>query len=99
MATDADKQLALAYFPAFRDQDWAWWEAHIAPEGPHGSAAAGDLRPWREIMVRRALEFVLLRCMYAHRPPSRASRGCFVSCVADWADEACVRAGGYWPQH
>jgi len=28
--TDA-KQLALAYFPAFRDRDEKWWDAHIAP--------------------------------------------------------------------
>ena len=24
--TDADKQLARDYFPAFRDRDEAWWE-------------------------------------------------------------------------
>lgn len=56
MATDSDKQLALAYFPAFRDQNWAWWEAHIAPEfvrhdpeldfevrGPAGVAKLGEV--------------------------------------------------------
>jgi len=56
MATDADKQLALAYFPAFRDQDRAWWEAHIEPEfvchdpaldfevrGPAGVANLGEV--------------------------------------------------------
>lgn len=30
--TEADKQLAAAYFPAFRRSDEAWWERHIAPE-------------------------------------------------------------------
>lgn len=30
--TETDKQLAQAYFPAFRDRDEGWWERHIAPE-------------------------------------------------------------------
>lgn len=30
--TEDDKQLAAAYFPAFRDRDEAWWQRHIAPE-------------------------------------------------------------------
>lgn len=28
--SEADKQLATAYFPAFRDRDDAWWDRHIA---------------------------------------------------------------------
>lgn len=56
MATDTDRQLALAYFPAFRDCDRAWWEAHIAPDfvrhgpeldfevrGPAGVAKLGEV--------------------------------------------------------
>ncbi len=32
MSIESNKVLALAYFPAFRDRDEAWWDAHIAPE-------------------------------------------------------------------
>ena len=32
MSIESSKALALAYFPAFRDRDEAWWEAHIAPD-------------------------------------------------------------------
>ncbi|AWB22344.1 ester cyclase [Methylobacterium currus] len=30
--TDANKDLARAYFTAFLDRDEAWWQRHIAPE-------------------------------------------------------------------
>ena len=29
--SEADKQLARDYFPAFRDRDEAWWDRYIAP--------------------------------------------------------------------
>lgn len=32
MSVESGKALALAYFPAFRDRDEKWWDAHIAPE-------------------------------------------------------------------
>jgi predicted ester cyclase len=32
MSIESNKELALAYFAAFRDRDEAWWDAHIAPE-------------------------------------------------------------------
>lgn len=31
MSIASNKALALAYFPAFRDRDEKWWDAHIAP--------------------------------------------------------------------
>ncbi|MEH3039225.1 MAG: ester cyclase [Sphingomonas paucimobilis] len=32
MSIESNKALALAYFPAFRDRDEEWWDAHIAAE-------------------------------------------------------------------
>lgn len=31
MLIESNTALALAYFPAFRDRDAQWWDAHIAP--------------------------------------------------------------------
>ncbi len=32
MSTDANKDLARAYFTAFLDRNEAWWQRHIAPD-------------------------------------------------------------------
>ncbi|KMO41940.1 hypothetical protein VQ02_04510 [Methylobacterium variabile] len=32
MSTDANKDLARAYFTAFLERDEAWWQQHIAPD-------------------------------------------------------------------
>lgn len=32
LSTEANKEVARAYFPAFRDRDEAWWHRHIAPD-------------------------------------------------------------------